>query len=51
MDPSNRLQTNLLRVFNRLFGAEQFTDVVLAAQGRTVRAHKVRFFYIGTYLR
>ena len=25
----------------RLLGAEQFTDVLLAAEGRTIRAHKV----------
>jgi hypothetical protein len=28
-------------VFSRLFDAEQLTDVLLAAGGRTLRAHKV----------
>lgn len=37
----NNHQNNLLRVFTRLLGAEQFTDVLLAAEGRTIRAHKV----------
>ncbi|CAB4068377.1 Protein bric-a-brac 1,Protein tramtrack, alpha isoform,Protein tramtrack, beta isoform,Protein bric-a-brac 2 [Lepeophtheirus salmonis] len=37
----NNHQTNLLKVFNRLLGSEQFTDVLLAAEGRTLRGHKV----------
>ena len=37
----NNHQNNLLRVFSRLFDAEHLTDVLLAAEGRTLRAHKV----------
>ena len=29
------------RVFSRLLGQEQFTDVVVAAEGRHVKCHKV----------
>ncbi|EFX73002.1 hypothetical protein DAPPUDRAFT_299764 [Daphnia pulex] len=32
---------NLLNVFGRLFSNESFTDVTLAAQGRSIRAHKM----------
>lgn len=38
----NNHQNNLLSVFQRLLGSELFTDVLLAAEGRTLRAHKVR---------
>ena len=38
----NNYQNNLLGVFNRLLGSEQFTDVLLAAEGRTLKAHKVK---------
>ena len=31
----------MIGVFNRLFGDEQFTDVLVAAEGRKIRAHKV----------
>ncbi len=37
----NNHQNNLLKVFSRLLGSEQFTDVVLAAEGCTIKAHKV----------
>ena len=37
----NNHQNNLLRVFSRLLGQEQFTDVVIAAEGRHVKCHKV----------
>ena len=37
----NNHQNNLLRVFSRLLGQEQFTDVVVAAEGRHVKCHKV----------
>ena len=37
----NNHQNNLLRVFSRLLGQEQFTDVVVAAGGRHVKCHKV----------
>jgi hypothetical protein len=33
---------NLLNVFGTLFSNESFTDVTLAAQGRSIRAHKVK---------
>ena len=35
-------QSNLLGLFGRLFASEQFTDVVVTAEGRSIRAHKVR---------
>ena len=38
----NNHSNNLLKVFGRLFSNESFTDVTLAAEGRSVRAHKVR---------
>ena len=37
----NNHSNNLLRVFGRLFSNESFTDVTLAAEGRSIRAHKV----------
>jgi hypothetical protein len=37
----NNHQNNLLRVFSRLLGQEQFTDVIVAAEGRHVKCHKV----------
>ncbi len=37
----NNHQNNLLKVFSRLLGTEQLTDVVVAAEGCTIRAHKV----------
>jgi len=37
----NNHQNNLLRVFSRLLGQEQFTDVVVAAEGRHVKCHKM----------
>ncbi|KAA0193282.1 hypothetical protein HAZT_HAZT011421 [Hyalella azteca] len=38
----NNHQSNLLRAFDRLLHSEAFTDVTLAAEGRSLRAHKVR---------
>ena len=38
----NNHQSNLLGLFARLFASEQFTDVVVTAEGRSIRAHKVR---------
>ena len=37
----NNHQNNMLRVFTRLFGQEQFTDVILAAEGKHIKCHKV----------
>lgn len=37
----NNHQNNLLRVFSRLLGQEQFTDVVVTAEGRHVKCHKM----------
>lgn len=37
----NHHQSNLLKVFSRLLDNEQFTDVLLAAEGKTIRCHKV----------
>ena len=37
----NNHQNNMISVFNRLLGNEQFTDVLIAAEGRKIRAHKV----------
>jgi hypothetical protein len=37
----NNHQNNMIRVFNRLFGDEKFTDVLIAAEGRKIRAHKI----------
>ena len=34
-------KNNMMDVFNRLLGDEHFTDVLLAAEGRKIRAHKV----------
>lgn len=49
----NNHSSNLLKVFGRLFSNESFTDVTLAAEGRSIRAHKVFvfFFYIIRYKR
>ena len=38
----NNHQSNLLGLFGRLFSSEQFTDVVVTAEGRSIRAHKVK---------
>ena len=38
----NNHQNNMLRVFTRLFGQEQFTDVIIAAEGKHIKCHKVR---------
>ena len=48
----NNHQSNLLGLFARLFTSEQFTDVVVTAEGRSVRAHKVseRREYLGKIL-
>ena len=35
------VQNNLLRVFIRLLGQEQFTDVTVASEGRRIKCHKV----------
>jgi len=37
----NNHQNNMLRVFTRLFGQEQFTDVILAAEGKHIKCHKM----------
>jgi len=37
----NHHQSNLLKVFSRLLDNEQFTDVLLATEGKTIRCHKV----------
>ena len=37
----NNHQNNMVNVFNRLLGDEQFTDVLIAAEGQKIRAHKV----------
>eukprot|EP00092_Neocalanus_flemingeri_P007042 GFUD01007606.1.p1 GENE.GFUD01007606.1~~GFUD01007606.1.p1 ORF type:complete len:568 (-),score=141.64 GFUD01007606.1:432-2135(-) len=37
----NNHQNNMLRVFTRLLGQEQFTDVILAAEGKRVKCHKM----------
>jgi hypothetical protein len=37
----NHHQSNLLKVFSRLLGNEQFTDVLLATEGKTIRCHRV----------
>ncbi len=37
----NHHQSNLLKVFSRLLGNEQFTDVLLATEGKVIRCHKV----------
>ena len=37
-------QNNMIEVFNRLLGDEQLTDVLIAAEGRKIRAHKVLLF-------
>ena len=34
----------MIEVFNRLLGDEQLTDVLIAAEGRKIRAHKVLLF-------
>ena len=31
----------MIQVFNRLLGDEQLTDVLIAAEGRKIKAHKV----------
>lgn len=37
----NNHQSNLLRAFDRLLQSESFTDVTLACEGKSLRAHKV----------
>lgn len=37
----NNHQNNMLRVFMRLLGSEQFTDVTLAAEGKRIKCHKM----------
>jgi len=37
----NNHQNNLLRVFMRLLGQEQFTDVTIASEGRRIKCHKM----------
>jgi len=37
----NNHQNNMLRVFTRLFGQEQFTDVIIAAEGKHIKCHKM----------
>jgi len=37
----NNHQNNMLRVFTRLLGQEQFTDVILAAEGKHIKCHKM----------
>jgi len=37
----NNHQNNLLRVFIRLLGQEQFTDVTIASEGRRIKCHKM----------
>ena len=37
----NHHQSNLLKVFSRLLGNEQFTDVLLATESKSIRCHKV----------
>ena len=34
-------QNNMVHVFNRLLGDDRFTDVLIAVDGRKIRAHKV----------
>ena len=31
----------MIQVFNRLLGDEQLTDVLITAEGRKIKAHKV----------
>ena len=38
----NNHQSNLLGLFTRFFSSEQFTDVIITAEGKNIRAHKVR---------
>ena len=37
----NNHQSNMLRVFTRLLNHQHFTDVILAAEGRNIKCHKV----------
>lgn len=37
----NNHQTNLLSVFDQLLHAETFTDVTLAVEGQSLKAHKM----------
>lgn len=46
----NNHSTNLLKVFGRLFSNESFTDVTLAAEGRSIRAHKVHIESLQYYI-
>merc|ERR1712223_307436 len=45
----NHHQSNLLKVFSRLLDNEQFTDVLLATEGKTIRCHKVVLSACGSY--
>ncbi|MPC20244.1 Protein tramtrack, alpha isoform [Portunus trituberculatus] len=42
----NNHQSNLLRAFDRLLQSESFTDVTLACEGKSLRAHKVYLWII-----
>ena len=37
----NNHQNNMMRVFTRLLSHQHFTDVILAAEGRNIKCHKV----------
>ena len=37
----NHHQSNFIKTFSRLLDNEQFTDVLLATEGKTIRCHKV----------
>lgn len=45
----NNHQSNLLKVFDRLLGSQQFCDVLVAAEGKTLRAHKVVLLACSSY--
>jgi len=37
----NNHQTNMMKVFTRLLNHQHFTDVILAAEGRSIKCHKM----------
>lgn len=37
----NNHQNNMMKVFARLLSHQHFTDVILAAEGRNIKCHKV----------
>ena len=39
----NNHQSNMLRVFTRLLSHQHFTDVILCAEGKNIKCHKVSF--------